>query len=295
MSKMNCSEKSNLLSKLFLIIWVAVLLSGPVSLMLLIYFFANSIPKITMILLMIFIGIIWFIITIFLIGPYMYFKRKHMTDITSELGLREILETNMDLLEYDPLQVLPENTLLHCSAIFPDKFFDGKIGCYGNQLIRGKYNDKSFEMSAVNLVFTRNTGGQPTDRYFDGTIVILSSESGADSYVQYLFPENDKSRYKNYVLRNAKLNNTMPIRIGNSWECFSHDCVEAVHFFEEHFDWFSCINKNFSVRFIIHSHRCVLLGISEKLFEENHGTEYIREHFERTLKRILTYCVNSFE
>ena len=135
----------------------------------------------------------------------MYFKRKHMTDITSELGLREILETNMDLLEYDPLQVLPENTLLHCSAIFPDKFFDGKIGCYGNQLIRGKYNDKSFEMSAVNLVFTRNTGGQPTDRYFDGTIVILSSESGADSYVQYLFPENDKSRYKNYVLRNAKL------------------------------------------------------------------------------------------
>ena len=55
MSKMNCSEKSNLLSKLFLIIWVAVLLSGPVSVMLLIYFFANSIPKITMILLMIFI------------------------------------------------------------------------------------------------------------------------------------------------------------------------------------------------------------------------------------------------
>ena len=99
---MNCSEKSNLLFKLFLIIWVAVLLSGPVSVMLLIYFFANSIPKITMILLMIFIGIIWFIITIFLIGPYMYFKRKHMTDITSELGLDGVKRLSVERCERPP-------------------------------------------------------------------------------------------------------------------------------------------------------------------------------------------------
>ena len=159
---MSCSGKNNRLSKLFrILVWVGII-SGPVSVFLLIFFFANSIPKKTIILLMILIGIIWFIMIIILTRLYKHFEGKYMDDTASELGLHDILETNINLAEYDPLRMLPKQTLLNCSAIFPDDFFVGKISCYGSQIIRGKYNNKSFEMSAAKLVYTRNTAGQPS-------------------------------------------------------------------------------------------------------------------------------------
>ena len=295
MRKMTGSEKNNLISKLFLILFVVELCSGPVALFLLIWFYANSISEGTMLLLMILIGIIWFIMSIVIFGLHGRFKRKHIACQADELGLREILEANMDLVEYAPLQCLPKQTLLDCSVIFPDEFFLGKIGVYGRHLICGKYNNKSFEMSDVQLIFTRNTAGRPEEKYFDGTIVILHPKTNAGSDILYMFPTFDRSGYKKYALRFAKLDKVMPSRIDNNWECFSHSRAGAERFYNEHSGWFSSFNRNFISQFMIYSENTVLLGIKTKLVKEDPDASYMRENFEQTLKRILDYCVDPFE